>query len=573
MSHYRPVPIGVEDYKEIIDKKSAYIDKTLLIKEFWQDGGKVILTPRPRRFGKTLNLSMLKYFFEKTDPKNADLFKNTHIWNYSEYRALQGQFPVIFLTFKDIKAKSWELAYEEFIIIISEECKRLSHHIIIEKIDASDIDIFNRLKMKQASEGELIQSLQFVSRLLYEQAEKKVIVLIDEYDAPIINAYLHGYYSEMIKFMDGLLSKVLKSNSALEKGFLTGITRIAKEGIFSGLNHLSVYTILNVEYSDKFGFTQKEVDQLLVGYDLANKRDEIKNWYDGYIFGNTHVYNPWSLLKCVSSKGDFRTYWANTSDNKLVKNILVSANPKVKNEIELLLQGNVIVDKEIDEGVILPDLENDDQEPWSFLLFTGYLTAISHTIIGGRYYYTLATPNQEISYLYQDLVLKALKTVVSFAWLKKLTVAFMVGNKKMVEQYLQEFVIETCSSHDAVKNDPERSFHMLVLGLLAGLSDRYMIKSNRESGHGRYDIMLIPRTSQDSGIVIEFKKAKEKGEAVLMASAKEALEQIKSRSYATEIRSSGYLGPIFCYGIAVYKKHVVVNLETIPGSTQKKSQG
>src|SRR5436190_12897537 len=311
MSDRLKLPIGVDDYKKLIDNNKLYVDKTLLIKEFWQEDGEVVLVPRPRRFGKTLNLSMLKYFFEKTNQNTSDLFKNTNIWQDSECWAQQGQYPVIFLTFKDIKASSWESAYAEFAIIISEECKRLLPNIAIEKMDTSDIDIFNRLKIKQASEEELTQSLRFLSRLLYEQTGKNVIVLIDEYDAPIIKAYLHNYYEKRIEFIDNLLSKVLKSNPVLQKGFLTGITRIAKEGIFSGLNHLSVYTILDTEYSDKFGFTQKEVDQLLQSYDLTDKKNEIKNWYDGYIFGNMNVYNPWSLLKCIKHNGDFDTYWAN----------------------------------------------------------------------------------------------------------------------------------------------------------------------------------------------------------------------------------------------------------------------
>ncbi len=569
MSHdsiYLPIPIGVDDYKKLIDEKKAYVDKTLFIKEFWQDGSEVVLIPRPRRFGKTLNLSMLRYFFEKTNKDTSYLFEKTAIWNVSEYRDLQGQFPVIFLTLKDVKVDSWESAYEEFAIIISEECKRLSHYIIIEKVDASDIDIFNKLKNKQASEGELTQSLRFLSRLLYEQTEKKVILLIDEYDAPIINAYLHHYYQKMVVFMRNLFSKALKSNPALKKGCLTGITRIAKKDIFSGLNHLSVYTVLNIEYSDKFGFTQEEVDLLLANYDLVDKKNEIKSWYDGYIFGQTNIYNPWSLLKCIKSIGDFQTYWANTSDNKLVKNIIANANQETKDEIRLLLQDNVIADKKIDESVTLFDLNKKNQEPWSFLLFTGYLTTISRTIISGRHYYTLAIPNKEISYLYQDLVLEALNTTISFAKLNKLFEAFMAGDQKTVEQCLQEFVTEACSYHDLSKKDPELSIHMLVLGLLAGLSDRYLIQSNRESGDGGYDVMLKPKQSQDSGILIEFKRAAGDDNATLVAKAQEALKQIKKFNYTAQMRTDGYHGPIFCYGIATHGKHVVVNMEIIPAT-------
>ncbi len=577
MSHNSPypsIPIGVDDYKKLIDNKSTYVDKTLLIKEFWQDGAEVILTPRPRRFGKTLNLSMLKYFFEKTGQDTSYLFKETNIWQDPGYRALQGQFPVIFLTFKDIKVDSWESAYAAFAVIISEECKRLFPSLTIEKIDASDLDIFNRLKFKQAPENELVQSLQFLSRLLYEQTEKKVIVLIDEYDAPIIYAYLphlssggasyqQNYYPKMIKFMDNLLSKVLKSNTALKKGLLTGITRIAKAGIFSGLNHLSVCTVLNDKYSDKFGFTQKEVNQLLTQYDLSNKKECIKLWYDGYIFGQTNMYNPWSLLNCIEQKGALKSYWVNTSNNNLITHVIAKASQEVKDEIRLLLQGNILTDKIIDEGVTLPDIDKKNQEPWSFLLFAGYLTATSNIFKYNKYYYTLALPNLEIAELYKELVLEALSTTISFARLKNLFEAFIVGNKKMVEYYLQEFIADTCSSHDTRKDELEWRIHMFVLGLLAGLADRYIIQSNRESGDGRYDIMLMPRNKPDPGILIEFKKAPDKESATLSALAQTALEQIKSLDYKAQLKNFEYQGPILCYGIAAHGKHLVVNMEII----------
>ncbi len=562
---YPSIPIGVDDYKEIIDNKNAYVDKTLLIKEFWEDGAKVILTPRPRRFGKTLNLSMLRYFFEKPDQNTAYLFEKTNIWNYPEYRALQGQFPVIFLTFKDVKLDSWELAYTKLAAIIAEECKRLLRSLAIDKtsIANDDIDIFNRLVTKQAPEQELMDSIQFLSRILFEQTKKKVVILIDEYDAPITYAYLNGYYEKMIEFMSNLLSAALKSNTALKKGLLTGITRIAKAGIFSGLNHISVCTVLNNKYSDKFGFTQEEVDELLTQYNLYDKKDDIKRWYDGYVFGRTNMYNPWSLLSCIEEKGSLKPYWVNTSNNKLVTNIIANANQEVKDEIELLLQGNKLADKIIDEGVTFADIDKKHQEPWSFLLFTGYVTAISNIFKNNKFYYTLTLPNLEIAELYKELILIALSTTITFAKLKKLFEAFIAGDKKTVELYLQEFVENSCSSHDVRKDDFEWRIHMFVLGLLAGLADRYIIQSNRESGDGRYDIMLMPRDSKDPGILIEFKKAKDSEQATLAAAAQEALEQIKALDYGTQLRTFEYHGPIICYGIAAHGKHLVVNMETI----------
>jgi len=565
MSQTQLIPIGVEDYKEIIDNKNVYVDKTLLIKEFWQDGGKVILTPRPRRFGKTLNLSMLKYFFEKTNQDTSDLFKNTNIWKDPEYQALQGQYPVIFLTFKDIKAGSWESAFAEFVSLLLKNIEKLLSPIYV-SLTLSEQKWYTRLLEGSATETDYTDSLFHATTILERHYQKKVIVLIDEYDAPIIKAYLNNYYEKMIEFIDNLLSKVLKTNPALQKGFLTGISRIAKEGIFSGLNHLSVYTILNVEYADKFGFTQKEVDQLLTNYNLTDKRDEIKNWYDGYRFGDINVYNPWSLLKCIKHNGDFNTYWVNTSNNDLIRDLIARSGQAIKDDIEILLQGKEIVDKEIDEGITLRDLKNNIQNVqgfWSIFLFTGYLTATSRIFKNRRYFYTLALPNEEITLLYEKLITEAINQTLISGQLVELFTAFMTGDQYQLTILLQEFIVYSCSTYDFPSNDPERSIHMLVLGLLAGLSDRYMIKSNRESGHGRYDIMLISRTPQDPGIVIEFKRAKSEDKIELALKAQEALEQIRDKSYVTDIRGSGYCGPVFCYGIAVFHKHVVINMEVV----------
>jgi len=562
MSDYRLLPIGVEDYKEIITNKNAYIDKTLLIKEFWQDGGKVILTPRPRRFGKTLNLSMLKYFFEKTDHNTSNLFEKTNIWADPEYQALQGQFPVIFLTFKNIIADSWELAYIKFANLLAINIEKLLSPIYT-SLTFLEKKWYTRLLDETATEADYADSLFYTTVILERFHQKKVIVLIDEYDAPITEAYLNDYYEKMIKFVRSLLSTVLKTNSALEKAFLTGITRTAKEGIFSGLNNLVVRTVLSTKYSDKFGFTQEEVDRLLMSYNLSSKRNEVKDWYDGYVFGNTNIYNPWSLLSYIDEEATFKTYWANTSDNKLIKDIIVNSNKEIKKEIEFLLQNKIIVNKKIDEGVTLPDLKNDGQEPWSFLLFTGYLTAISHTIIDEDYYYTLTIPNTEIVKLYRELIFQALNATISFDKLKKLMMALIAGDRKTVEQYLQGFITDTCSSHDVAKTDLERNVHMFVLGLLAGLSNRYLIQSNRESGDGRYDIMLKPKKPQDPGILIEFKRATKNDLATLTALSQEALKQIKDFNYEAQMRTEGYQGSILCYGIAVCGKHLVVSMETI----------
>jgi len=409
---YPPISIGVDDYKKLIDNKNTYVDKTLLIKEFWQDGAKVILTPRPRRFGKTLNLSMLRYFFEKPDQDTSYLFEKTNIWQDPEIRALQGQFPVIFITFKDIKVDSWESAYTKLAKLLSMHIEKLLAPIQV-SLTFLEQKWYMSILTGNATESDYTDSLLYATTILERHYQKKVIVLIDEYDAPITYSYLKGYYEKMIEFMSNLLSAVLKSNTAVRKGLLTGITRIAKAGIFSGLNHLSVCTVLNDKYSDKFGFTQEEVDQLLALYNLGDKKEGIKFWYDGYVFGQTNMYNPWSLLSCIEQRGALKPYWVNTSNNNLITNIIANASQEVKDEMRLLLQTNILKDKEIDEGITLAEIDKKNQEPWSFLLFAGYLTATSNIFKYNKYYYTLALPNKEVEKLYRKLILMELLLIVS----------------------------------------------------------------------------------------------------------------------------------------------------------------
>ncbi len=565
MTRPLPIPIGVDDYKKLIDKGSVYIDKTLFIKEFWEDGSEIILTPRPRRFGKTLNLSMLKYFFEhqnSQEESTAYLFEKTNIWKDPKYQKLQGKFPVIFITFKDVKVDTWTEAYQQFTDLLIEEIERL-----VEPIYTSLTPRYQRwydaILDETATVTNYKNSLFTLTKILKQHYRKKVIVLIDEYDSPITHAYLKGYYPKMIGFMRGLLSKVLKTNPALDRALLTGITRTAKEGIFSGLNNLAVCTALSEKYSDKFGFTDNEVGSLIAQYGLQAQQAAIKSWYNGYTFGKTQVYNPWSVLNCIDAKGDLKPYWVNTSDNELVARIIAQASDETKNELKHLLEGNPITGKKIDEGVVLPDLDAEDQEPWSFLLFTGYLTAIDRTTRDDLYFYTLAIPNKEILVLYKDLVLRAIGKVFSFAKLKRLFEALITGDVTNVTTLLQGYIDNMCSFHDLPNDDMERSVHMFVLGLLAELSYRYIIQSNRESGDGRYDIMLMPRDHNDFGILLEFKKTKSKTKAVLATAADKALQQIKTHDYKKQLRNFGYQGKIICYGVSACGKHIALKMETI----------
>ncbi len=556
------IPIGVDDYKKLIDKGSVYVDKTLLIKEFWEDGSEIVLTPRPRRFGKTLNLSMLKYFFERTKQSNACLFEKTNIWKDPKYRDLQGQYPVISITLKDVKKRNWDDAYKQIIGLLAKEVKRTMAPIY-DVLDADQQDMYNALVKKTADSVDYCNSLLFMTEALEAHYGQKTIVLIDEYDTPIIAAYLNDYYVDMVSFVRDLFSAVFKTNSALNRAFLTGITRTAKEGIFSGLNNLAVCSVLSKEYSDKFGFTDNEVNALITQYGLHEHQEDIRSWYNGYTFGKTQIYNPWSVLNCIKAGGDLKPYWVNTSDNELVAKVIAQASDETKKELELLLEGKPITEKVIDEGVILPELDTEDQEPWSFLLFTGYITAIDRISRNDKFLYTLALPNKEIVVLYRDLVLKAISKVFSFAKLKKLFEALITGDVLNVTILLQGYIDNMCSFHDLPKNDMERSVDMFVLGLLAELSYRYIVQSNRESGDGRYDIMLMPRDHNDIGVLLEFKKTERSTQAVLAKAADKALEQIKAHDYKKQRRDFGYQGKILCYGISACGKHIVVKTETI----------
>ncbi len=566
MSQFLPISIGIDDFKEIIETKCYYVDKTMLIKEFWVDlvGSKVILAPRPRRFGKTLNLSMLKYFFERTTNSYAYLFEKTNIWKDAKMRAEQGQWPVIFITFKDVKEKTWAEAYDKIISLVIDEVIRTIEPIVASLHPIYQVK-YQELIQKTGTITDYKNSLKFMTEMLKKHYNKEVIVLIDEYDTPIITAYMNDYYEDTVDFIRGLLSPALKSNTFLKKAFLTGITRTAKEGIFSGLNNFDLCTILNKSFSEHFGFTEEEVNHILKAYDLQAKREDIKSWYNGYSFGTQQMYNPWSVLKCIKEGGVLDLYWANTSDNRLIISLIARASDPIKDELEKLLVGTEDINKEIDEGVTLTNIKSNSQNIWSLLLFTGYLTTRGFTIVDPgtdheKKLYKLARPNREIIKLYQRLITETITEAIEQSDILELFSALTTGEASIVEKLLQEYIRNIASYHDLPKDHVEMSIHLFVLGLLAGLNHRFIIQSNRESGDGRYDIMLMPRTEKDYGIVIEFKKSPLK---TLNQAAEKALKQIKKNDYIAQLRTFGYQGKVFCYGIAATGKKLVVKMETI----------
>jgi hypothetical protein len=551
------LPIGISNFKALIEGNYYYVDKTLLIKELLDKRSAVTLLPRPRRFGKTLNLSMLNYFFSNTE-QAGHLFTKTAIAQHPDCMALQGQYPVIFITFKDIKVSNWRDAYEKIQGVIISEYDRLQK-TLMDTMTTTERAYVDQILAGTALKDTYERSLQLLSTLLHRHYQKRIIILLDEYDAPIHAAFTHGYYKEMVEFIRNLFSAALKDNDALEFSVMTGILRTAKEGIFSGLNNLNVCTLLEQDFSDKFGFTQQEVDTLLTDYNMHHKSTEIKQWYNGYQFAHTTIYNPWSLLMCTNKRGNLALYWVNTSDNTLVKMLITRSDEAVKTELESLLQGKTIT-KTIDESFVFPRMERSEIAIWSLLVFSGYLTPRKQELIEGRWQCTLAIPNREIVILYKDILHTSLQELVSEAGVRKLYEALSTGNGDLFQDIMQEYLLNSISFFDISDNEPEKSYHLFALGLLVTLQDTYEVISNRESGFGRYDIMLIPKDLAKRGIIIEFKRAEKKEN--LTTAANNALKQIQAKQYVQDLKKRG-VTLVTSFGIAFKGKKVLLKQEEI----------
>jgi len=556
----KQLSIGGHDYKEFIEKNYYYVDKTLLVKELFTFGGKVTLLPRPRRFGKTLNLSMLRYFFEKSSQDTSYLFVNTAIWQEKEYHAYQGQYPVVFITFKNIKELNWSDSYEKCSDLIAQEFGR--HRYLLNASLPTDIaEKYQSILEKKASQATLEGSLLFLTELLYNHYQKNVVVLIDEYDTPISASYHNNYYEKLISFMRSLLGAVLKDNYFLERGVVTGIMRIAKESIFSGLNNLSIGSVTDNFFQDKFGFTPLEVQTMLTQYNMTDKEQDIKNWYNGYTFGTQIIYNPWSILNCIQRDGELDLYWANTSDNALVRKLIARGGISVKKELEKILSSQS-TPQEIDEGVVFPGIEHNDRAIWSILLYTGYLTNIKKEKVNKIMMYDLAIPNEEIGLLYTRLIRDIWESTLSTDKIRTLLEAFTEGDTETFADILQEFIFKSMSLFDFSPEDPEQSYHLFILGLLVNLSSTHEVKSNRESGKGRSDILIIPHNSNQLGLVLEFKKVSTPKGQTLESAAQAALDQIKDKQYAQELLNRG-IKKIQLIGIAFDKKEILVKAENM----------
>ncbi|MES2198995.1 MAG: AAA family ATPase [Chlamydiota bacterium] len=546
--------IGIDDYKELIEEGCVYVDKTLFIQEIIERGTKLALIPRPRRFGKTLNMSMLKYFFEKTEQNNSHLFSPYKIWQ-TNYKELQGKHPVIFFSLKGVKQETWEIAYEKLKTLIAKEFERHRYLLDSPKLSEEEKEIFYTVLRQQANQSNTELSLNLLATWLHRHHDSRVVVLIDEYDAPIHMAYFYGYYPQIVNFMRNWLGEGLKSNTSLERGVITGILRIAKENIFSDLNHSTNFTIFSEDFSDKFGLSEEEVLALLTEYDMSDRLEEAQKWYNGYRIGSHSVYNPWSILNYIQHK-ILKPYWVNTSGNELIKEQLIQKGVFFKEDFETLLLGKTIT-KSVDEGLVFASLKNSKESVWGLLIFTGYLTFAAPPILDGILYSCeLKIPNQEILMLFQTMIREYLTEAYPTSWtdlLKDLT----SGNVKAFSKKFELLILDIFSAHDIPNDEPERVYHAFVLGLLASLQKDYEIKSNRESGLGRYDVCLFPKDPKGLGIILEFKKAKEK-EKDLKKLASSAIKQIQTLHYVTELKSRG-IQKILALGMAFQGK--VVNIQ------------
>ncbi len=534
-------PIGGSDFAEMVDKRLDFVDKTLFIKEIFDNPGiKVTVITRPRRFGKTLNLSMLRCFLaaEVDGHSTQHLFKGLKIAELGDsYLQYQGKYPVIFISFKDVKDHDYESTYENLCHLIANVYNEHYYLLSSLQLTASEKKVFLSIAESSASPAMIRDSLADLSRYLYKHHGVKPWLLIDEYDSPIQAGYLHGYYHSIIQVMRGLFGSVLKDNRFVEKVIITGILRVSKESLFSGVNNIKVYSTFNTEYSEHFGFTEPEVEGLLQKANLKQCYTQIRQWYNGYQMGNSIIYNPWSVINCLQEKGLIRLYWANTSGNDLVKHLLAHGDETIKKELETIIQGDSITAL-IDENLVFSDLEKNRDGLWSMLFFCGYLKATHTEFKEGKIQCELASPNQEITALYRDIIRGWLSEPLGYTQYLEFLLSLTEGRVEEFADRLQRYLIQTLSIFDTTGREPGKFYHGFVLGMMVTLSETHEIKSNYESGYGRYDVMLIPKDREQLGIILEFKTVREK-KTPLKKAAQDALQQIIQRQYAAQLHQQG----------------------------------
>lgn len=560
----RKVAIGIQNYNEIIENNYFYVDKTFFIKEWWESGDSVTLITRPRRFGKTLTMSMVEQFFSLNYKGRHDLFDGLSIWKEEKFRGLQGTYPVISLSFANVKEKSYEMAVYRICQLLMKQYEQHSYLRECEKLSKAEKAYFERMA-SDMNEVEAPLALYQLSDFLCRHYGKKVIILLDEYDTPMQEAYVHGYWTELVEFTRSLFNSTFKTNPWLERAIMTGITRISKESVSSDLNHLEVVTTTSDKYAECFGFTEEEVFAGMDECGYTNK-DEVKKWYDGFVFGEKKdIYNPWSILNYLN-KGKIGTYWANTSSNSLAGKLVREGKPGVKQSFEKLLKGEHL-HIAIDEQIVYSQLDGNERAVWSLFVASGYLKVIGYEDyldipVGQKPVYELAITNNEVRAMFEELVSRWFSQADEEY--NEFIRALLRNDVESMNYYMNEVVLATFSSFDTGKRPsekakPERFYHGFVLGLMVELREKYVITSNRESGLGRYDIMLEPLAEDLDAIIIEFKVRNPLKEETLEDTLATALLQIENRHYEADLQARGIPKErIRKYGFAFEGKQVLI---------------
>ena len=558
----RTVGIGIQSFEKLITENSFYIDKTDFIRQWWENRDDVTLITRPRRFGKTLNMNMLERFLSIEYAGQGEIFDGLSIWKDEKYRNLQGTYPVIFLSFAGIKSSSFDEARKSLFYLIEKLYNRYEFLLKEDCLNEKEKDFIKNISANMDNYS-AISSLGTLSEFLYRYYGKKVIILLDEYDTPLQEAWVYGYWQEMVELIRGLFNSTFKTNPYLERAVMTGITRVSKESIFSDLNHLTVVTSTSEMYADCFGFTEEEVFAALDEYGMQDKRAEVKKWYDGFTFGKCKdIYNPWSIINYLKT-GRLATYWANTSNNGLVDKLIREGSAEIKISMENLLKGEHLY-KEIDEQIIFDQLDVDENAIWSLFLTSGYLKVESYALNEdtGADLYELALTNKEVQIMFRKMIKKWFSRTgtVYNGFIR----ALLQDDVKSMNAYMNRVALATFSYFDSGKNpsmetQPERFYHGFVLGLAVELADRYVITSNRESGFGKYDVMLEPRNETDPAVIMEFKVKDSQEETSLEDTADAALNQIERQQYESALRNKGIASErIRKYGFAFEGKEVLI---------------